>query len=166
LLNSWQDPNDLSFHVGEIIEIVNETNADWWTGRNKAGKEGLFPSSYVEKLPPRSVSPLSSFPEFPKSRTSLDSKYGLTGPQYPSPPGPPQYSAPQSVQQQYYPPPSGPPPAGGYMPPPAPTYNNSYPGNPPVAQPIPQQPPKKGRFGGLGATVGLLIVHIRSINPY
>lgn len=82
LLNPRQDPNDLSFQVGEIIEIVKETNADWWTGRNKAGKEGLFPSVYVEKLPPRSVSPLSSFPEFPKSRTSLDSnlKYGLTEP--------------------------------------------------------------------------------------
>ncbi|OJA16406.1 hypothetical protein AZE42_05507 [Rhizopogon vesiculosus] len=143
-----EDPNDVSFHAGEIIEIVKETNADWWTGRNKAGKEGLFPSVYVEKLPPRSVSPLS-FSEFPNSRTSLDSKYGLTEPKYSTPPGPPQYSSPQSLQP-HYPPPSG-PPAGGYMPPPSgPTYDNSYSGNPPVAQPIPQQPPKKGRFGGLG----------------
>jgi hypothetical protein len=156
LLNPWQDPNDLSLYVGEIIEIVKEANADWWTGRNKAGKEGLFPSVYVEKLPPRSISPLSSFPEFPKSRTSSDSnlKYGLTEPKYPSPPGPPHYSSPQSGLQQY-PPPSGPPPTGGYMPPSGPTYHNSYPVNPPVAQPVPQQPPKKGRFGGLGATVSL-----------
>jgi hypothetical protein len=42
------------------------------------------------------------------------------------------------------------------MPPSGPTYNNnSYSGGPPVAQPVPQQPPKKGRFGGLGTTVGL-----------
>jgi len=152
LLKPWQDPNDLSFQVGEIVEIVKETNADWWTGRNRAGKEGLFPSSYVEKLAPRSISPLA-FPEFPKTRTSHDLKYGLTEPKYPPPSGPPQYSAPQPPQQQY-PPPSGPPPASGYLPPSGPSYN-PYPGSPPVAQPIPQQPPKKSRFGGLGTTVGL-----------
>ncbi|KAG1747149.1 SH3-domain-containing protein [Suillus paluster] len=152
-----EDPNDLSFHTGEIIEIVKETNADWWTGRNKVGKQGLFPSTYVEKLAPRSVSP-PSFPEFPKTRTSVDSKYGLNSePKYPSsgPLGPPQYSSPpysvpQPVQQQY-PPPLGPPPTGGY-PPPGPPYN-SYTGNPPVVQPVPQQPPKKGRFGNLGSTM-------------
>ncbi|KIK41713.1 hypothetical protein CY34DRAFT_84960 [Suillus luteus UH-Slu-Lm8-n1] len=158
-----EDPNDLSFHAGDIIEIVQETNADWWTGKSK-GKQGLFPATYVERLPPRSVSPPPmSFPEFPKTRTSLDSKYGLE-PKYMSPglPGPPQYTSPQPVQQQYPPPPGPPggyhppgPPAGGYSPPsgpPGPPYN-SYSGNPPVAQPIPQQPPKKGRFGNLGTTM-------------
>lgn len=158
-----EDHNDLSFNAGDIIEIVQETNADWWTGKSK-GKQGLFPATYVERLPPRSVSPPPmSFPEIPKTRTSLDSKYGLE-PKYMSPglPGPPHYSSPQPVQQQY-PPPSGPPggyhppgpPAGGYSPPsgpPGPPYN-SYSGNPPVAQPIPQQPPKKGRFGNLGSTM-------------
>lgn len=44
-----QDPNDLSFKTGDIIEIVEETNADWWTGRLN-GKQGLFPSNHVEKL--------------------------------------------------------------------------------------------------------------------
>ncbi|KAG2110923.1 SH3-domain-containing protein [Suillus discolor] len=161
-----EDPNDLSFNAGDIIEIVKETNADWWTGRGKTGKQGLFPATYVEKLAPRSVSPPMSFPEFPKTRTSLDSKYGLASePKYipPGLPGPPQYSSPQPVVQQYPPPPGPPtggyhppgPPAGGYPPPsgpPGPPYN-PYPGNPPVAQPVPQQPPKKGRFGNLGATM-------------
>lgn len=161
-----EDPNDLSFRAGDIIEIVQETNADWWTGNSK-GKQGLFPATYVERLAPRSVSPPPmSFPEFPKTRTSLDSKYGLASePKYMSPglPGPPQYSSPQPVQQQYPPPPGPPsggyhppgPPAGGYPPtsgPVGPPYN-SYSGNPPVAQPVPQQPPKKGRFGNLGTTM-------------
>ncbi|KAG2147623.1 SH3-domain-containing protein [Suillus clintonianus] len=154
-----EDPNDLSFNTGEIIEIVKETNEDWWTGRNKAGKQGLFPATYVEKLAPRSASPPPmSFPEFPKTRTSLDSKYGLTSePKYTSsgPPGPPQYSAPQPMQQQYPPPPG--PPAGGYQPPGPPVGGyppyNSYSAIPPVAQPVPQQPPKKGRFGNLGSTM-------------
>jgi hypothetical protein len=39
----------LSFAAGDTIEIVDETNADWWTGRVN-GKQGLFPSTYVEKL--------------------------------------------------------------------------------------------------------------------
>lgn len=46
-----KDPNDLAISVGDIIDIVEETNADWWSGRNR-GKQGLFPSNYVQKLPP------------------------------------------------------------------------------------------------------------------
>ena len=45
-----QDPNDLSFHSGDVIEIISETNPDWWTGKLK-GRQGLFPSNYVERLP-------------------------------------------------------------------------------------------------------------------
>jgi len=45
------EPGDLVMSVGDVIEIVEETNADWWTGRNK-GEQGLFPSSYVERLSP------------------------------------------------------------------------------------------------------------------
>ncbi|THH11011.1 hypothetical protein EW145_g925 [Phellinidium pouzarii] len=44
-----QDPNDLSFKAGDVIEIVAETNDDWWTGKHK-GKQGLFPTNHVEKL--------------------------------------------------------------------------------------------------------------------
>lgn len=51
-----QDLNDLSFSEGDIIEIVSETNADWWTGRVN-GKEGLFPSNHVEKIAANSPAP-------------------------------------------------------------------------------------------------------------
>ncbi|PPQ85385.1 hypothetical protein CVT25_006416 [Psilocybe cyanescens] len=44
------DADDLAFAPGDVVEIVEETNADWWTGRVH-GKQGLFPSTYVEKLP-------------------------------------------------------------------------------------------------------------------
>jgi len=44
-----QEPNDLSFAAGDIIDIIEEENEDWWTGRVN-GKEALFPSSYVEKI--------------------------------------------------------------------------------------------------------------------
>lgn len=46
-----KEPNDLTMSSGDVIDIVEETNADWWTGRNR-GKQGLFPSNYVQKLPP------------------------------------------------------------------------------------------------------------------
>jgi len=59
-----REPNDLSFSVGDIIDILKEDNEDWWTGRVN-GKQALFPSSYVEKietvsavLPHRSVAPM------------------------------------------------------------------------------------------------------------
>lgn len=36
---------------GDIVEIVEEVNQEWWRGRvTKTGREGLFPSNYVEKL--------------------------------------------------------------------------------------------------------------------
>lgn len=41
---------DLSFSAGEIIDIIEETNTDWWKGKTPKGDIGLFPSSYVEKL--------------------------------------------------------------------------------------------------------------------
>ncbi|KAK5124944.1 hypothetical protein LTR85_001134 [Meristemomyces frigidus] len=42
-------PGDLGFKKGEIITIVKRTDneADWWTGRI-GGREGIFPSNYVE----------------------------------------------------------------------------------------------------------------------
>ncbi|KIJ62756.1 hypothetical protein HYDPIDRAFT_176231 [Hydnomerulius pinastri MD-312] len=155
-----EDPNDLSFHAGEVIEIITETNSDWWTGRSKAGKQGLFPSTYVEKLPQapqflgRNISPIS-FPEFPKSNNSLNEKTGSLEQRFASPAPPHQYPSPGPPQ--HYPPPGG---APGYYPPGGPTPNamyNSYmapPSGPPPPQPSPQQqPPKKSKFGGLGQTM-------------
>lgn len=49
-----EDSDDLSFSAGDMIEIVEETNADWWMGRVN-GKQALFPSSYVERV--QSASP-------------------------------------------------------------------------------------------------------------
>jgi len=44
-----QDTDELSFVQGEEIEIVKEDSSGWWVGRVR-GKDGLFPSNYVEKL--------------------------------------------------------------------------------------------------------------------
>ncbi|KAK0433221.1 uncharacterized protein EV420DRAFT_1489337, partial [Desarmillaria tabescens] len=43
------DPDDLSFAAGDIIAIVEETNADWWLGEHN-GCRALFPANYVEKI--------------------------------------------------------------------------------------------------------------------
>ncbi|KAG7089634.1 hypothetical protein E1B28_011297 [Marasmius oreades] len=63
---SGTDSEDLSFSAGDIIEIVEETNPDWWMGRVH-GKQALFPSSYVERIqglapptPARAVPPTIS----------------------------------------------------------------------------------------------------------
>ncbi|KAJ7678547.1 hypothetical protein B0H17DRAFT_1078671 [Mycena rosella] len=126
--NEGQNPNDLSFRAGDTIEIVEETNMDWWTGRHN-GRQEMAP-------PPGPPSPYQT----------RDSTYSPGGPSFPNqgapyqpPPG--AYSGPG-----YQPPPPGP---GGYQPPP--------PGLPPQAPAPaapPEQPPKKGKFGGnLGNTL-------------
>ncbi len=42
---------DLSFKKGEHLEILNDTQGDWWFARSRATKlEGYIPSNYVAKL--------------------------------------------------------------------------------------------------------------------
>ncbi|KAH9504581.1 Tyrosine-protein kinase Src42A [Bulinus truncatus] len=42
---------DLSFRKGEHLEIINDTQGDWWFARSKTTKkEGYIPSNYVAKL--------------------------------------------------------------------------------------------------------------------
>ncbi|KAK5013047.1 hypothetical protein LTR60_003868, partial [Cryomyces antarcticus] len=44
-------PGDLGFKKGDVITIVKRTDnaTDWWTGRVD-GREGIFPSNYVETV--------------------------------------------------------------------------------------------------------------------
>ncbi|KAI0261549.1 hypothetical protein BC834DRAFT_895810 [Gloeopeniophorella convolvens] len=134
------EPNDLSFRAGDIVEIVSETNSDWWTGKIN-GRQGLFPSNYVEKIPSSGGPP--SYP--PPNDTRTMSPVPSPGTYNNGPPAPyqPTYNGP--VQ-------------GGYQPPPPQGYN-PYMG--PPGQPVPPQavvvqqapgpePPKQSRFGGLG----------------
>lgn len=49
-LYSYTEPEDCNFDVGDIIIIYEYMNDDWWMGKNeKTGKEGVFPSNYVQK---------------------------------------------------------------------------------------------------------------------
>lgn len=42
---------DLSFRKGEHLEIMNDTQGDWWLARSKRTRqEGYIPSNYVAKL--------------------------------------------------------------------------------------------------------------------
>lgn len=42
---------DLSFRKGEHLEILNDTQGDWWLARSKVSRqEGYIPSNYVAKL--------------------------------------------------------------------------------------------------------------------
>ncbi|NXN09432.1 MYO1F protein, partial [Indicator maculatus] len=44
-----QDVDELSFNVGDVIDILLEDISGWWKGRLH-GKEGLFPGNYVRKI--------------------------------------------------------------------------------------------------------------------
>lgn len=135
-----------------MIEVVTETNADWWAGRNRSGKQGLFPSNYVEKLPPRSLSPIL-VPEPRKSMTFVHSKGSVVQP-YSSPALP--HPSPLAPPHAHYPPPAGYyPPAG--PPPGAANYSYEPPAGAPTSQPVAQQAAgKKSKFGGLGQVVSVV----------
>ena len=41
--------DELDLHKGQIIMILEESEDDWWRGRNmESGADGWFPSNYVE----------------------------------------------------------------------------------------------------------------------
>ncbi|TDL16475.1 SH3-domain-containing protein [Rickenella mellea] len=48
----WYEKGQESFHFnkGDLIEVVEEVDADWWYGKHK-GCRGYFPSNYVRKIP-------------------------------------------------------------------------------------------------------------------
>jgi len=42
---------DLSFKKGEVVEIINDTQGDWWYARSRTTRlEGYIPSNYVAKV--------------------------------------------------------------------------------------------------------------------
>lgn len=46
---SAQDPSQLSFHRGDIIEVLERLDPHWWRGRF-CGRVGFFPRSYVQPV--------------------------------------------------------------------------------------------------------------------
>jgi len=142
-----QDPNDLSFRAGDVVDITAQTNTDWWTGSHR-GKQGLFPVSYVERLPPSASSGFAP-PTAPAPYGSLLSHAG--------PEKVPVHSPAPSAPYPPYQPAGGyqpPPPGGAYNPYGGPAQPQSPPSNTAVANP--EQPPKKSKFGGkFGSTVCL-----------
>lgn len=141
-------------HAGDIIEVIVETNAEWWSGRTN-GKDGLFPTNYVEKLPPtveRSTTGGYAPPSGPPG-----GQYGVPSP---GPGGGGQYG---SSGPGYYPPtPQG---TGYYQPqgPPQyqqPAYNYSGAPAPPhePQAPVAAEPPKEGKLGKLGDTVSHILI--------
>ncbi|CAH8561597.1 unnamed protein product [Schistosoma turkestanicum] len=46
-----KDPSELSLHRGDVIEVINRDDENWWRGRASDGRCGLFPSNYVDDLP-------------------------------------------------------------------------------------------------------------------
>eukprot|EP00123_Amoebidium_parasiticum_P017195 comp23750_c0_seq2/m.41031 comp23750_c0_seq2/g.41031 ORF comp23750_c0_seq2/g.41031 comp23750_c0_seq2/m.41031 type:complete len:153 (-) comp23750_c0_seq2:610-1068(-) len=44
------DDTEISFREGDHIYHIKEIDAGWWTGMTQDGKEGMFPSNYVQLL--------------------------------------------------------------------------------------------------------------------
>lgn len=51
-----EEPDDLSFPVGQIISITEEIDADWYEGEytdaTGVKRSGIFPNNFVEKYEP------------------------------------------------------------------------------------------------------------------
>ncbi|KAH8549153.1 hypothetical protein BGW37DRAFT_503770 [Umbelopsis sp. PMI_123] len=160
-----QDHEDLSFRKGDIIEVTEFVNDDWWRGKLH-GKTGLFPQNHVVKIenPAGKAKANDQFPPPPSS-----SSYGA----HPPPASP--YSVPATTSMPYnYPPPPAmyqPPPAGNYDTPPPPGQV-VYAAPPPVQAEAPAEEGKGKKFAkkfgsqvasgaawGVGMSAGSELVH-------
>lgn len=43
------DPDDLPFRKGEVLEIINKDEEQWWTAKNSKGQTGQIPVPYVTR---------------------------------------------------------------------------------------------------------------------
>ncbi|CAG0913478.1 unnamed protein product [Notodromas monacha] len=44
------DPDDLPFKKGELLEVLTKDEEQWWTARNSIGQRGSIPVPYVQKV--------------------------------------------------------------------------------------------------------------------
>lgn len=66
--------DELSFHAGDQISVVNEVLDGWWMGE-LSGKRGLFPTTYTEVL-----SPTPSAPPLPRRPPIMTRGTGASAP--------------------------------------------------------------------------------------
>ena len=46
-----EEEEELEFKKGDKIEVINNTDPNWWTGKLVAtGAKGLFPSTYIKEI--------------------------------------------------------------------------------------------------------------------
>ena len=45
-----QGPDELGFRKGDIIRVTQRVDESWWRGELN-GQEGMFPQTYVERMP-------------------------------------------------------------------------------------------------------------------
>lgn len=45
-----RDPDDLPFRKGEVLEVINKDELQWWTAQNSSGQIGSIPVNYVQRF--------------------------------------------------------------------------------------------------------------------
>lgn len=61
------DDQELGFNAGDVIEVMDATNREWWWGRVADG-EGWFPASFVRVWPGPGFSRPEKSPQLARKR--------------------------------------------------------------------------------------------------
>lgn len=155
------DSDELSFNEGDLLELIEEVSEGWWKGcliqsDGQKGREGMFPSNYVEVLPDNTIAaPQRIVPPLPPRQTeneysnfgamqnSEDEKramgYHAQQPPYSDTPlGPPRWQPGVARWSSNGPPMPPPPPPNNFSPSPGPmsppptSQNMGYYNQPPM----------------------------------
>lgn len=143
--------DDLQFPVGQVITVIEEEDADWYTGEyvDDAGAkhEGIFPRNFVEKYEP--VAPPRPARTRPKKEPEPAPEEPAAAPENPAPPieheevtpaSPPPPPAAEPITPASPPAPKAPEPVLPSSPPRAPAEPVA-PQSPPKAAPVKRGPP-------------------------
>ncbi|WBW71733.1 Wiskott-Aldrich syndrome-like protein binding protein Lsb1 [Schizosaccharomyces osmophilus] len=76
------DAGDLPFNTGDVIDVKEHINKDWWRG-SLHGREGIFPSNYVSFLQDPSTRPPAQYPSPGSSSFAPGYPQGYGGQQQP-----------------------------------------------------------------------------------
>ena len=48
ILKLQDDPEDLSFKKGDILEVLRKDEEEWWFAKHEDGRQGSIPVPYVQ----------------------------------------------------------------------------------------------------------------------
>lgn len=93
-----RDPEDLPFHKGDVLELISKDEEEWWTVRDKQGRIGQIPQTYVAKMEASNIGNNVINPTGPSAAIQAQERSDYMRPQNAPPPSVREIKLPASAR--------------------------------------------------------------------